>query len=129
MLRRLFDKVVTFRQGEATTAWLMFAYSFMAMTAYNILKPITRSKFITALGADMLPYVLLAAGVLIGIFMQLYSRAISRLPRRSVLPVSQGGLAVLMLAFWVLFQTGAARVSAAFYVFGLALGILLISQF
>jgi hypothetical protein len=42
---------------------MMFAYSFLAMTAYNILKPITRSQFITALGADTLPYVQLAAGL------------------------------------------------------------------
>ena len=35
----------------------MFAYSFMAMTSYNILKPITRSKFITSFGAHNLPWV------------------------------------------------------------------------
>ncbi len=55
----------------------MFAYSFLAMTAYNILKPITRSKFITALGADNLPYVQLAAGVVIGVLMHVYSWAIA----------------------------------------------------
>ena len=33
----------------------MFAYSFLAMTAYNILKPLTRSQFIKNLGADNLP--------------------------------------------------------------------------
>ena len=40
----------------------MFAYSFLAMTAYNIVKPITRSKFISDLGADNLPYVQLGGG-------------------------------------------------------------------
>jgi len=29
--------VVQLREGESTTAALMFAYSFLAMTAYNIL--------------------------------------------------------------------------------------------
>ena len=107
LLRRLFGKLVTLREGEAATALLMFAYSFLAMTSYNILKPITRSKFITALGADNLPYVQLAAGVLIGVLMQLYSQAIARLPRRWVIPVTQaGGVAVLVL-FWFLFRTGA----------------------
>src|SRR5437867_2284115 len=129
LLRRLFGKLVTLREGEAATALLMFAYSFLAMTSYNILKPITRSKFITALGADNLPYVQLAAGVLIGVLMQLYSQAIARLPRRWVIPVTQaGGVAVLVL-FWFLFRTGATWVSVAFYVLGLVLGVLLISQF
>jgi hypothetical protein len=30
----------------------MFAYSFLAMTAYNILKPISKSKFISSFGAE-----------------------------------------------------------------------------
>src|SRR5215212_10144462 len=69
-------RVVPWRDGEAATALMMFAYSFLAMTAYNILKPITRSQFISALGADNLPYVQLAAGVCIGVLMQLYSIAV-----------------------------------------------------
>ena len=61
------------RASEATTALLMFAYSFLAMTGYNILKPVTRSKFISDLGADNLPYVQFGAGVLIGFIMQGYA--------------------------------------------------------
>jgi ATP:ADP antiporter, AAA family len=129
LLRRLFGSLVTLREGEAATALLMFAYSFLAMTSYNILKPITRSKFISALGADNLPYVQLAAGVLIGVLMQLYSHAIARLPRRWVIPLTQAGGVGLLLLFWFLFRTGATWVSVAFYVLGLVLGILLISQF
>ena len=97
LLRRLFGKLVTLREGEWATALLMFAYSFLAMTSYNILKPITRSKFISALGADNLPYVQLIAGVLIGVLMQLYSRAVGRLPRRWIIPVTQAGEVALLL--------------------------------
>ncbi len=127
--KRVLDKIVTLREGEAATALLMFAYSFLAMTSYNILKPITRSKFISALGADNLPYVQLAAGLLIGVLMQLYSQAIRRLPRRWVIPVTQAGEVALLVLFWFLFRTDADWVSVAFYVLGLVLGILLISQF
>ncbi len=52
---------------------LMFAYSFLAMTSHNILKPVTKSKFIDQLGSDNLPYVLMASSVLIGVLMHLYS--------------------------------------------------------
>ena len=41
----------------------MFLYSFLAMTSYNIVKPITRSEFIAKLGADNLPLVQFAAGM------------------------------------------------------------------
>ena len=40
--------MVDVRKEESLTAFLMFAYSFLAMPAYNIIKPLTRSKFITA---------------------------------------------------------------------------------
>jgi AAA family ATP:ADP antiporter len=129
MLRRVLRPVVEVRDTEAVTLLLMFAYSFLAMTGYNILKPITRSKFITSLGADNLPYVLLAAGFLIGVLMTGYTWLIARLPRRWGLPITQTGLVALLVVFWFLFQTGQAWVSVLFYLFGLILGVLLISQF
>src|SRR5262245_7219044 len=129
LTRRLLTPVVQLREGESATAVLMFAYSFLAMTAYNILKPITRSKFISDLGADNLPWVQLVAGILIGFIMQGYSRAIGVVPRRWAIPVTQAGCVVLILAFWVLFQGGQDWASVGFYVLGMILGILLISQF
>jgi AAA family ATP:ADP antiporter len=129
MGRRMIDKVVTLRDGEAATAVMMFAFSFLAMTAYHILKPITRSQFISALGADNLPYVQLGAGLLIGILMQWYSKGAALLPRRLVIPVTLGAEAVVLNVFWVLFRVGTEWVSVAFYVLALILGILLTSQF
>lgn len=128
-LSRAIEKVVILRGGEGAVALMMFAYSFLAMTAYNILKPITRSRFIADFGADNLPYVQLVAGVLIGVLMHQYTRAMSKLPRRSVLPVTQGGIIVLLVTFWALMRTDWPWVPVAFYFFGLILGILLISQF
>jgi AAA family ATP:ADP antiporter len=107
----------------------MFAYSFLAMTAYNIVKPLTRSNFISSLGADNLPYAQLAAGGVIAALMVAYAWLVSRLPRRWCLPITQGLLAALLFAFWFLFHLPSDWVSVAFYLFGLILGALLISQF
>src|SRR5688572_33067445 len=90
-MRRLLRPVVELRETETLTAALMFAYSFLAMTAYNIVKPATRSTFISGLGADNLPWVQLGAGILIGFIMQGYSRAIGFVPRRWAIPVTQVG--------------------------------------
>lgn len=128
-IQRFLHPVVELRDEEVVGSLLMFAYSFLAMTAYNILKPITRSQFISELGSENLPYVLLVAGLLIGFIMQGYSRLASVIPRKSVIPVTQVGLAGVLATFWVLFQTDQQWVSAAFYLLGLILGILLISQF
>jgi AAA family ATP:ADP antiporter len=127
--RRALDQLIVLRPGEGWSVTLMFAYSFLAMTSYNILKPITRSRFITSFGAHNLPWVMLAAGLLIGVLMHQYARAIRGLPRRAVVPVTLGGIVVLQLAFWALLQTGSEAASAGLYLFGQILGILLISQF
>src|SRR6187200_1162113 len=92
----LLHRIVVLHPGEATTAWLMFIYSFLVMTAYNIIKPITRSKAISDLGVDNLPYVLVGAAVVIGSLMHLYERSTARVPRRHVAPVTQIGLAVVL---------------------------------
>ncbi len=129
VVNRVLGRIVSVRRGEGQVASLMFAYSFLAMTAYNIIKPVTRSKFITALGSDNLPYVQLVAGVLIGLLMHLYTKGIRRLPRKWVLPVTQGGIVVVLVTFWGLLQTGAVWPSVGLYFMGLILGVLLISQF
>lgn len=130
LLSRLLRPIVQLRDGESTTALLMFLYSFLAMTSYNIIKPITRSEFISSLGADDLPYVTFAMGVLIGVIMQGYTRVISLVPRRAMIPVTQVGIAGLLLLFYFLFTfVGADWVAVAFYIVSLILSILLISQF
>ena len=129
LLQRVLSPVVEVRREETAGLALMFTYSFLAMTAYNILKPITRSKFIADLGSDNLPYVLVAAGLLIGVLMTGYSWLVARLPRKGALPITQLGMAAMLVGFWFLFQTSAWWVPVAFYLMGLILGILLISQF
>ena len=129
VIRKLLKPIVDVREDESIGVLLMFVYSFLAMTSYNILKPITRSKFISSLGSENLPYVLLVAGVLIGIIMQGYSRLASLLPRKWVIPGAMAGMSGLLVVFWVLFNTGGEWVSPMFYLLGLILGILLISQF
>lgn len=128
-IQRLIAPLVDLRREEALTAALLFAYSFLAMAVWNTIKPLTRSQFIRDLGADNLPYVLLAAGLVIGVLMAGYTWLFARLPRRWGLPLVQVGMAGVLLVFWFLLHAEAAWVSVAFYVLGLILGLLLISQF
>src|SRR5260370_16452712 len=103
LLRRILKPFVDVRDDESVTATLMFLYSFLAMTAYNIIQPLTRSKLIDSLGAVNIPYVTLAQGVLIGALMLGYTRLYSSLPRRWALPIIQLGLAIVMVVFWLFF--------------------------
>jgi AAA family ATP:ADP antiporter len=126
---RVITRLTNTRSGERTVASLMFAYSFLAMASHNILKPVTKSKFIDQLGSDNLPYVLLASSVLIGVLMHLYSSAARRVPRQYVIPITQAVLVVLLVIFWALLRNDWVWVTVALYFFGQILGMLLLSQF
>jgi ATP/ADP translocase/HEAT repeat protein/CRP-like cAMP-binding protein len=127
--QRVLGRMVSLREDEATVALLMFAYSFLAMTAHNILKPVTGSAFIEQLGADNQPFVQLAVGLLIGVLMHWYSNLVRRLPPRRVIPITQLAIVAVLVLFWALLRTGAVWVTVGLYSLGLLLGVFLISQF
>ena len=103
MFTRWLAPLAELRAGEGGTALLLFLYSFLAMTSYNIVKPATRSQFITSLGADNLPWVQFAAGMVIGVLMQGYTKLIAAVPRRWIIPATQAGMIGLLVLFWLLF--------------------------
>jgi len=131
LFRRAVARAVTLRDGEGTTAVLMFAFSFLAMTAYSVLKPVTGSEYIKDLGAENLPYVYLASGLVIAVLMAGYGWVAARLPARWLIPLTQSAEVALLVGFWFLFVTltDMTWVSVALYLLGSVLGILLISQF
>jgi ATP/ADP translocase/CRP-like cAMP-binding protein/HEAT repeat protein len=129
LVQKVLSPVVELRRDEGGGVLMMFGYSFLAMTAYNIVQPITRSRFISSLGSDNIPYVLLVSAFIVGLIMQGYSRLGSLLPGRWVIPVTQAGMVALLVFFWVMFALGLEWIDVAFYLFGQIYGILLISQF
>ena len=76
-MRILLKRIVQFRHGEAPIAWLMFAYSFLAMTSYNVLKPITKSKFIVTSAPTTCRTSNSSPVRIIGVLMELHSWAIA----------------------------------------------------
>jgi ATP/ADP translocase/CRP-like cAMP-binding protein len=129
MLQRILSPIVDVRREESFTAFLMFAYSFLAMAGYNVIKPATRSQYINSLGADNLPYVQLVAGLIMGFVIQGYTSAMRLLPRRWVFAATQIVMVGLLVMFWTLFKTEQSWVSVGFYLWGILAGSLLISQF
>ena len=106
LLRKVLSPVVELRENEVATSVMMFAYSFLVMTVYTTLKPVTRSKFIADLGADNLPLVQFAFGLVVGFIMQAYSTGFNKLPKRWALPITLVGLGGIQVAFWFWFLTG-----------------------
>jgi AAA family ATP:ADP antiporter len=129
-VHRLLSPIVQVREEETTTLLLMFFYSFLAMTGYNILKPLATGTFIAVLGARNLPIMILVAGPVIALIMQVYTAAITRLPQRWVIQATQAGIVAVLVLFSVIFRVDENWVSASgVYLFRLILGVLLLSQF
>ena len=143
IVHRLLSPLVEVRKEESITLLLMFLYSFLAMTAYNILKPLAQGMFIGVHGADNLPIMVLVAGPLIAVIMQAYTAVISRLPQRWVIQITQAGIVTLLFGFSVFFRvlppagdpgaavpllSGTSLAAIGVYLFRLILGVLLVSQ-
>jgi len=103
-IKKLLSPVVELRDSEVGTSLMMFSYSFLVMTAYTALKPVTRSKFIADMSAENLPLVQFAFGLVVGFIMQGYSAIVGRLPRRWALPLTLSGLMAMLVGFWVWFH-------------------------
>lgn len=129
LLQRVLKPFADVRAQESRTALLMFAYAYLAMTSYNIIRPLTRSKIITELGAVNVPYVDMWTGIVIGFLMVGYVRLYGALPRRWALTLILVGMAACMVGFWATLGTGQRPTAIAFYLWGQILGILTISQF
>ena len=118
VLHRVLSPIVQVREEESITLFLMFLYSFLAMTAYTIIKPLATGTFIAALGAENIPLMILIAGPLIAVIMHVYTAVISKLPQRWVIQATQAGILVLLVAFSFIFRWGPAGWSAsAMYLF------------
>ena len=144
IVHRLLSPVVQVREQESTTLLLMFLYSFLAMAAYNVIKPLASATFLTVHGNDNIPVMVLAAGPLIAVIMHAYTAMIARLPQRWVIQITQAGIVVLLIGFSALFRllppvdrpdtavavlSGTSLWAIGVYLFRLILGVLLMSQF
>ena len=129
IVHRLLSPLVQVREEESITLLLMTLYAFLAMLAYNILKPLAAGMFIGVHGAENLPLMILAAGPLITVIMLTITAVSARLPRRWVIQITQALTVVLLVAFSVILRVGAGFWSAiGVYLLRLILGVLLASQ-
>lgn len=129
-LRRWLSSAVDVRAGERRPAALMFLYGFLAMSAFYVLKPVRNSVFIDRVGAENLPYVYILTALAVTVLMLGYTRWSDRLGQRRLLRGTFAVLLASLAGFWVwLGRADGVVASGAFYVWGKAFPLLLVSQF
>ena len=122
----LMNDVRTFNIGRCV---LLFTNFFMIITALYLLKPASRSLFITALGSDYLPYVWISTAVALGVIISWYHRLVARHTRIYVVLWTCAIIIACLLVFYFRLQADGFAHAFAFYIFVDMLSVILVEQF
>lgn len=120
---------VDVRTGEGLPALLLFLCFFLFITFQYATKSVRQSTFVTALGAEKLPYVYLLVALFSYPVLRLYSRYADRLPRHRLIAASCGVIGASMVLFWWLYEYSWDWVAVAFYVWVSIVFVMTVSQF
>jgi AAA family ATP:ADP antiporter len=125
----LSKRFVQIRPGEGRKVCLTFLYFFLIISAYYIIKPVSRSLVLGQLGSRMVPYVDLISAVLMGPVVTLFAHLVDRLPKPRLVTLWFWAVIGILCVFWVLLRWSAAWVAAAFSVWVAIFSVLVVTLF
>lgn len=82
----------------------MASYIFIIIASYNVLKPMTRSLFVSNMGLQQMPVLYMMLAVVVGVFMVFYLRFSARLRLDRLINYTTIILMATLLLFWWLLQ-------------------------
>ncbi|HMS84844.1 MAG TPA: Npt1/Npt2 family nucleotide transporter [Nitrospira sp.] len=128
-IRHLIERSLDIRGGEYRKTGLMFAYIFLLILSYVIIKAVRDSLFLVKLGPEQLPYVYMLVAVIVGIVAWGHAKLSARVGLSVLL---QGTLLLVvsnLLIFWWLFQSGWPWLFYVLYIWAGVIGLLTLSQY
>ncbi|MBI3330639.1 MAG: MFS transporter, partial [Candidatus Omnitrophica bacterium] len=125
----LSKRFVQIRPGEGRRVVLTFLYFFLIITAYYLIKPVSRSLVLGELGSRLVPYVDLVCAVLMGPVVTLFARLVDRVPKSTLVSGSFGVVIALLLGFWKLLALPAPWVAGVFYIWVAIFSVLVVTLF
>jgi len=117
------------RPGEGQKVLLTFSFFFLVITAYYIIKPVSRSLILNELGSQMVPYADLICVVLMGPIVTGFSRLVDRVAKPRLIALAFWTVAGAMVVFWQLLQWNHPLVSGAFYIWVSIFSVLVVTLF
>src|SRR5205085_7803383 len=118
-MKRIFAKIVDVKTNELRALWLGFAFHFIILTAYYVVKPIRDS--IAASGRlETLPWMFTATLIVMLFANVIYAAIVARMERRKFIPFAYAFFILVLLLFFALMRRGSPAqqlwTGRAFYV-------------
>ncbi len=117
------------RPGEGKKVLLTFTYFFLVITAYYVIKPVSRSLVLGELGSRMVPYVDLVCALVMGPVVTLFAWLVDRVSKTRLVSLAFAAVTFFTLVFWKLLAWHNWWVAAALYIWVSILSVLVVTLF
>jgi AAA family ATP:ADP antiporter len=125
----LSKRFVQIRPGEGRKVLLTFLYFFLIITAYYVIKPVSRSLVLGELGSRLVPYVDLVCAILMGPLVTLFATLVDRIPKPRLVSYSFWAVIGVLMVFWRLLHWPVPWVAGVFYVWVAVFSVLVVTLF
>ena len=118
-MRKLFSKIVEVKPNELRAVWLGFAFHFIILTAYYVVKPI-RDAIAAGNKLETLPWMFTATLIVMIMANAIYAAIVARMERRKFIPLAYAFFILMLVVFFILMRSGSPAqqvwTGRAFYV-------------
>src|SRR6266513_3035121 len=104
-MRRILEKIVDVKPEEIRALWLGFAFHFLILTGYYIMRPI-RDSIAAGNRLETLPWMFTATLIAMVVANALFAAIVARMSRRKFIPLAYGFFIFNLALFFVLMRTG-----------------------
>ncbi len=122
-------RLLQVRPGEGRKVLLTFLYFCLIITAYYVVKPVSRSLVLGGLGSQLVPFGDLVSAIMMGPMVALFARLVDRVEKRRLVSWTFWTTAASLALFWVLLRYPSRWVSAALYVWVAIFSVLVVTLF
>src|SRR5204863_205517 len=98
-MKKLFSKIVDVKPNELRALWLGFAFHFIILTAYYIVKPI-RDSIAAGNRLETLPWMFTATLVVMVIANTIFAAIVARMERRKFIPFAYAFFILVLVLFF-----------------------------
>lgn len=130
-MNRLLKKILDVKTGEWLRVVLMFLYIFLIIASLLIVKPVSKSLFLTSFGIAKLPYVYMLVAFFAALVTTIYARFSRSLRLNYLIAYSTLFYIFCLALFWILLDTGFRGIwfIYVFYIWVAIFGVIATSQF